>query len=457
MFVSGKCLDLWSVVERFRLEQQPAVSMVAVCVLASGILGGATSNHAQAQKIAEPELADAAARADYLAKLDARIKQLEQLEQRIRALDPAQSKAGALTSVGASGKADSQVVKNKAGAAVPVSAASAASAGAYPLSVPIGAGTVTSDKADVKPGTEVTTSADQQIQKPPTIGPDGKPVALSSNEDADALRDLQVIRDSVVTVKKGGIDVSSKLDYVRSSSSLQFSRALISSNSIRYGLLPGVEISMSIPGYYSSRETQVGPSDYINKRILVLGDVSAQVTATLMQETLQYPGLSGYVSVSAPTGPDPYWVDPGQSPFPVPVNPFYFTQSAGHWGGTVGATVAKTLEPIIVYAGVSYTHFLARDFAGSSIQPGDRFGYRMGFGLAVSERTTLGAALQGGITKDLVMDGTVRRGLSTESVLLTLALTQRLPMNFYVEPSVTIGMTSDAPSSTVSLAVRKSF
>jgi hypothetical protein len=69
----------------------------------------------------------------------------------------------------------------------------------------------------------------------------------------------------------------------------------------------------------------------------------------------------------------------------------------------------------------------------------------------------VGAAVQGTIAEDLVMDGTKRLGSSAESVLLTLSLTQRIAMGFYFEPGVTIGMTDDAPAAAVSVGVRKSF
>src|SRR5262249_2024989 len=55
----------------------------------------------------------------------------------------------------------------------------------------------------------------------------GPPPALASTEDADALRELQVVRDQAVTTKKGGVDVSLNARYVRNTTPLQFSRAVI--------------------------------------------------------------------------------------------------------------------------------------------------------------------------------------------------------------------------------------
>ena len=74
----------------------------------------------------------------------------------------------------------------------------------------------------------------------------------------------------------------------------------------------------------------------------------------------------------------------------------------------------------------------------------------------------LGALVQGVYQHDLVMNGIPVAGVgagatSAEAVLLTLSLSQRIAMGFYFEPSVTIGMTSDAPAAQIIIQVRKSF
>jgi hypothetical protein len=281
--------------------------------------------------------------------------------------------------------------------------------------------------------------------------------ALADKDDADALRDLTVIRDQAVTVKKGGVDVGFNLKYIRATTYQQFSRAIIGTGSIRYGILPGVETSLTVPAYLATRMTQVGPDNYYTTNIKAMGDISGQVTASLFKETIDWPGVFGYVAVTAPTGPDPYWIEPGMRPFAQPINPLYFTQSSGHWNGTVGVTFVKTLEPIIMFGGLSYTHYLQREFAGSVMQPADRYTYNFGFGLAVSERTMIGASVQGIYQQNIVMDGIPRDGTNSEAVMLNLSLSQRISMGFYFEPSVTIGMTSDAPSATMTVGVRKSF
>ncbi len=312
--------------------------------------------------------------------------------------------------------------------------------------------------------TDNTTTADQpsttaQQSNAAATNTNGAPTqaALADKDDTEALHNLTVIRDQAVTVKKGGLEVGFNVKYIRATTYQQFSRAVIGTGSIRYGILPGVEATLVVPAYLATRRTEIGPTDEFVTDIKSVGDISGQLTASLFKETIDWPGVFGYVAVTAPTGPDPYWVEPGQTPYPQPINPLYFTQSSGHWNGTVGVTVVKTLEPIIMFGGLSYTHYLPRDFAGSTIQPADRYGYNFGFGLAVSERTMIGASVQGIIQKNIVMDGIPRLGSSAEAVILTFSLSQRFGHGYFFEPSVALGLTNDAPAATVGAGVRKTF
>ena len=288
------------------------------------------------------------------------------------------------------------------------------------------------------------------------------PAALADQEDVDALRDLTVIRDQAVTTPPGSIDVTGNVKYVRESTELQFSRALIGTATAYYGIMQGLQVSASVPYYWAYRSTATSPTSFYDTSITSVGDISAQLTGTLFKESLNTPGIFAYGVIAFPTGPNPYWITPGQTVPAQPINPLFFTQSSGQWNGTVGFTVSKSLEPIIVFGGVSYSHYLPRDFAGSVLEPGDRYIYNMGFGLAVSERTMLGALVQGVVQRDLVMNGTPVVGLgagatSAEAILLTLSLSQRIALGFYFEPAVTIGLTSDAPAAQIVVQLRKSL
>lgn len=421
-------------------RRDATVHPAAIIVLLVALAGHGSCALAQGSIQQTKELD--AARDRYIEALEQRVRSLEAKEERLRALE---KKIEVLTSIKGPGGAREQAGPNSSGWSAETKLAS-----------PSDPGRATSDLAAVAEKREQVPSQGE-VTSTNTQTSSGKPPALAAAEDQDALRDLQVIRDQAVTVKQGNLDIGTKLDYLRANSTLQFSRAFVASTTLRYGILPGVEISATVPVYDSVRKTQITPIQWERNEIFSIGDIAGQVTGTLFRETLSLPGIFGYLAITAPTGPDPYWIPKGERPFAQPINPLYFTQSSGHYSGTIGVTAAKTIEPIILFAGLSYTHFLPANYGGSEIQPGDRYGYKLGFGLAVSERTMIGAAVQGSIAQDLVMDSTKRFGASAESVLLTLSLTQRIAMGFFFEPGVTIGMTDDAPAAAVSIGVRKSF
>jgi hypothetical protein len=378
----------------------------------------------------------------YIEKLEARIRSLEKEQQRVNALE---KKLDALSSQLASRTGPIDNADSKRGGAETNQKKPAASPdGVRAASAQAPAGAAGNQPA----GSATDKPADSRTGPPP---------ALAAQEDQDALRDLQVVRDQAVTVKQGGLDLSVSARYIRATTQLQFSRAAIGAASLRYGLFPGVEVSATVPYYYAFRSTEILPGGFAKNTIADWGDVGGQITATLWKETIDTPGIYGYAGFTAPTGPNPYWIEPGEKPFAQPVNPLWFTQSAGHWSYTVGGTLVKTLEPIIVFGGVSYTRFIPDVFAGSKIEPGERIGWSAGIGLAVSEKTTLGTAVTGAFVKDLVMDGSKRYGSAAEAVNVTMSLTQRIASGFFVEPSVSFGLTNDAPQAMLALGMRKTF
>lgn len=286
--------------------------------------------------------------------------------------------------------------------------------------------------------------------------PSAPPAALGTPEDMDALRDLMVIRNEAVTVPKGKLDIGAQVQYVRADNLLQFSRAVLASGSVRYGLWNGVEISGVVPYYYAYRSSQLYPGAYEETEIIDWGDVSGQLTVTLVRESLDRPAIFGYVGGAVPTGPLPYTLNAGDAKA-NPIDPLYFFQNAGHYSGIVGVTIAKTVEPLVFFTGFNYTTFASRTVTGSEYQPADRYGFNFGFGLAISERTTLGAKAEGVYQGAFTFDGEEIMGWDAESVGLTFSLTQRLAPSFFLEPFVTIGMTSDLPGASIGLSARKSY
>jgi hypothetical protein len=103
-----------------------------------------------------------------------------------------------------------------------------------------------------------------------------------------------------------------------------------------------------------------------------LGDAGVLFSKELLQETETLPALLGSVGWTSPTsraccfGPIPY--------------------VSGFQGGL---TASKRLDPLVAFASVSYYSSLSREVAGTTLDPSDVIGTRLGASLAVTPATSI--------------------------------------------------------------------
>jgi len=281
--------------------------------------------------------------------------------------------------------------------------------------------------------------------------------ALESQEDRDALATLSVVRDKAVGLGQGNWELATAVDYLREDNTLQFARAFIGSTALRYGLTDGVELAVTVPGVYTYRYTNLfgGSQD---EEPTYLGDISAQLNATVLRETAEVPGVVAILGGTVPTGPSPYEVGTGVAAGRNPSSVFtFYTQTSGHYQLLGGLQVFKSFDPVIFFGGASANYSFPDDFEGISIEPAVRYSYNLGLGFAVSQRTTLGAAVFGSYQKNMKVGGEEVAGPPSEPISTKLSVSQRFGENFFIEPSVTLGLTNDAPDTIVSLGTRWRF
>ena len=136
----------------------------------------------------------------------------------------------------------------------------------------------------------------------------------------------------------------------------------------RMGLPWRSQISLGVP-YVWNDFGQDGTSDG-------LGDAGVVFSKELLREGDVFPGLLGSVGWTSPTsracctGPIPY--------------------VSGFQGGL---TAVKRLDPLVAFAGVSYYSQISGDVAGTTFDPSDVIGTRLGASLAVTPATSLTAGL----------------------------------------------------------------
>lgn len=267
--------------------------------------------------------------------------------------------------------------------------------------------------------------------------------------DEEDIRRL-FLRQTSVLLDPGQIEIEAGLTYL----SNQTSQAILNARfrqfqvplSLRVGLLERLEGSLSIP-YAHAEQTFSFADDSVTERARGFGDASLGITCDILRETTLRPDMVAALTLRAPTGeiPDESGLSVG----------------SGHWAGSLGLQFIKTVDPIVLFWGMRYTHeFPATHFYNDGmyeVRPGPSVDYNFGFGFAVNDQVSLSAQVSGGYQDDSEADGDAVSGSSREPVSLRSALTYRISRSLLFEPSLTIGLNDDTPDFTIGLAASRRF
>lgn len=302
------------------------------------------------------------------------------------------------------------------------------------------------------------------VARPPSPvaeAPEAEPAAGSAAAAAKQTRDLtpsefSVFRDNAATLGKQKLEAAIGFAYTKRSALFQSDRNGSAFVDLRYGIFDGVELSLNVPAYFNKRVTELGPSSTTGV-VSGIGDVTAKLSALIFKETPDLPGVVATIGVTAPTGSSPLYF-PG--PFVlggVPFNLFKSYGSRGAWAGSSNLQVYKTLDPIVVFAGIGYEHTFASTFLGYHVRWGEVFNYNAGFAFAVNEKTTIGFQVNGAVQNQLYVNGVKSPGTKSEPITARLVVVQRIYQDAYLEPSVGFALSNDAPDVTLGVTLRRRF
>ena len=163
----------------------------------------------------------------------------------------------------------------------------------------------------------------------------------------------------------------------------------------------------------------------------------------MLEETAFWPDLISAISIRAPTGGTP-----GEQGI---------STGSGHWAGTLGLHFIKTVDPIVLFWGIRYTHeFPAMHFLNDgvyNVQPGESMDYNFGFGFAVNDKVSLSTQVSGEYQWEIQADDREIPGSSSEPVSLRQALTFRASRKTFIEPSLNIGLNDNTPDFIIGISV----
>jgi hypothetical protein len=275
-----------------------------------------------------------------------------------------------------------------------------------------------------------------------------KPIGRKPPEETDIRKIF--LRQSAVLLRPGQLEVEAAPGYLRDQSVSPFLNAKLRQFrmplSARIGLFPRGEGYVTVPVAYVHRELAFAESA-VTHRESGLGDAAAGLNFEIAAETARRPDIIASVSVSAPSGSKPD--EEGLS------------LGSGHWEAGFGVQFIKTVDPVALFGGVSFTHlFDARYYLNDgvhAVDPGMTAGYNFGFGFAVNENISLSAQLAGNYQSASRADGKKVFGSSREPLSLRSALTYRLSGKTYIEPSLTIGLDDDTPDFILGISLTRRF
>ncbi|MEW6186882.1 MAG: transporter [Thermodesulfobacteriota bacterium] len=268
-------------------------------------------------------------------------------------------------------------------------------------------------------------------------------------EDEEDIRKI-FLRQSSVLLRSGQVEVEGGLNYLGTQSVTsvyniklrQFQLPL----TLRIGLLERLEGFVSL-AYLFNRQDLSFAETHSGKTKNGLGDTTLGMNYEIFREGALWPEIITNIRFKAPSGAPPQ--EDGLS------------LGSGHWAGSFGLQFIKTVDPVVLFWGLQYTHeFKARHYFNDGfhdIQPGKTIGYNLGLGFAVNEKVSLSAQVLGSYQWDTESEGKKLSGSSNEPVSFRSALTYRWSKKFFIEPSLGIGLNEDAPDFSLGLSATHRF
>ena len=200
----------------------------------------------------------------------------------------------------------------------------------------------------------------------------------------------------------------------------------------RVGIMNETEFYAGSAFYHLENRFVSGATDLAASERNIVGDVGLGFRRTLLREAAGRPDIIATVDAQVPTDEDrPYVL-----------------------GG--GLVTVKSIDPVVLFAGANYQHGFRRNLPdGTRLVPGNAFSASLGYGLALNDSIAISTAASGVFTRASFVEG-VGSGRS-ETFSLRFALTSALARGFYIEPSVTVGLSGPGQSFTMGVTLSFAF
>lgn len=224
---------------------------------------------------------------------------------------------------------------------------------------------------------------------------------------------------------------------------------------LEYGVLNNLSMNFGLPFVYKYDKRSGSDS----REMTDLGDANLSLQYQPFKAGPTWPVLIVVVNGSFPTGRSPYKINSDTE----------LATGNGYYAAGGGLSFSKTLDPVVAYGSVTYTHpFATTDMDqiqsdGSvltEVAAGDTIGASLGLGFALSYRTSLNLSYQYAYhceSKYFFTDGSSTGGSSWVTSSVSIGAGWRLSPRFSVYTRVDIGLTSDDPDFIFNLRIPVRF
>ena len=207
----------------------------------------------------------------------------------------------------------------------------------------------------------------------------------------------------------------------------------LASFQIRYAITDDLEASFRLPLLYTNTDFDFaflpevqGLTDNSQSG---LADVQGALRYQLIRETNSIPDVGLSLQYKADTGGD----GTGSN-----------DQSIG-----LAATVVRTIDPAVVFMQTDYIF----SFGNDNLQRGDRYSLLLGTGFSLNDRVGYNARYVIAHTERTRLNGQAIRGTDQLADSLQFGLTVQIGREMFIEPTLSIGLSDDAPDSQFTLSL----
>ncbi len=198
-----------------------------------------------------------------------------------------------------------------------------------------------------------------------------------------------------------------------------------------------------------------------------IGDVNFGVAYKFMDESEYAPDAVFSLRVKAPTGKDPYGIKFRTSPNNSSLSyPEALPTGNGVWSITPGISLVKTFDPAVLFGSLSYTYNLEESFddisttenqkVGGKVRLGNSWQIGAGVAFALNEKMSMSFSVSDLIQRrsKIKQDGDDWVSVinsDANAAYFNVGMTLAATPNLTIVPSLSIGLTDDAPDFTFSL------